>query len=93
MRKYLLIAGVALIGIFAFSLFGKNGLINLYRTRQERQDLEVRLAEVKRENQRLRDQIEKLTGDPLYLEKVAREELGMVKPDELVFHLPGNPEP
>jgi cell division protein FtsB len=91
MRKYLLIAGVALVGILGFSLFGKSGLINLYRARQEEQELKARVAELKDENQKLREEIERLTSDPKYLEKVAREELGMVKPDEVVFHLPDTP--
>ncbi len=87
MRKYLLIGALALMGIFAFSLFGKTGLINFYRVEKKSHKLELRLAELKAENQRLREQIEKLQTDPEYLEKVAREELGMVKPDELVFQL------
>ncbi len=93
MRRYLLIAGVALLGILGFSLFGKNGLVHLYRVDRERQEFERRLAELEHENQRLREQIQKLTNDPEYLEKVAREELGMVEPDELVFHLPENAQP
>lgn len=93
MRKYMLIVGAALAGILAFSLFGRNGLIHLYKADQERLQLEEKVADMERENERLRQEIQKLTNDPQYVEKVAREELGMVKPDELVFHLPDSAQP
>jgi cell division protein FtsB len=37
------------------------------------------------ENDRLRDQIRRLTSDPETIESVAREELGLIRPGELVF--------
>lgn len=56
--------------------------------------LKVQLAGVvdenlklEQENQLLRRQISRLKGDPRALERVARDELGLVHPDDLVFQL------
>ncbi|ACY12959.1 Septum formation initiator [Haliangium ochraceum DSM 14365] len=39
------------------------------------------------ENQRLRRQIEALKGDVGAIEDIAREELGMVRPNEVIFRI------
>ncbi|GEM_PF-867069 len=44
------------------------------------------------ENQRLREEIEALQHDPQLIERIAREELNMVRPDELVLSFPQNAE-
>lgn len=42
---------------------------------------------LEQDNDRLRREITRLKGDPRALERVARDELGLVHPDDLVFHL------
>jgi cell division protein FtsL len=52
-------------------------------------ELEHQAAEIERENAELRAQIAKLS-DPLELERLARECLGMVAPGEIAIILPGS---
>jgi cell division protein FtsB len=80
--------GVAVIasGLTAASLLHPSGLPRL---RVARHDVERYQAEndgLRRENARLKREIELLQTDA-YLERIVREELGYVRPDEVLFQL------
>lgn len=45
-------------------------------------------AELVREIAALKAEIESLRADTRYVERIARDELGMVRPDEFVFQFP-----
>ena len=48
---------------------------------------------LKQENARLKNEQLRLEEDPIYLEKVAREKMGLVKEGEVVYKIvPGNQE-
>ena len=81
-RLALFIVTVALI-IDAF--FGDKGLFRTIRVRREYQDLSASIERLRRENARLRDEARRLRTDPAAVEEVARRELGLIKPGELVF--------
>jgi cell division protein FtsB len=60
--------------------------------RYRRLEAEVRRAtaenrEMARENARRRREVRALQGDPAALERAAREELGFVRPGEVIFKL------
>ena len=46
---------------------------------------EEQIKEVKQNNKRLEEELAKLKHDPLYLEKVAREKLGVVRKGEVIY--------
>ncbi|MBI1908904.1 MAG: septum formation initiator family protein [Deltaproteobacteria bacterium] len=66
------------------AIYGNQGLLKLYRLSRLEKQLESSIMENRRENQRLAFEIKRLK-DPLQLERVVREELGLVRPNELVF--------
>ena len=86
-----LVAAV-MVWITAAALFGNAGLLHWMRLRAERTrvgDETIRLA---RETHRLEQQIAGLAnGDGL--EAVAREQLGLVRPDEIVYRFRRPPVP
>ena len=49
--------------------------------------LEVEIALLERENQRLLAQMERLQHDPLYVERVARRKLGKARKGEIIYKL------
>lgn len=58
-------------------------------------ELKAELAEVERINDRLRREVEQLQRevqdlqhDPAAIERIARDELGMIRADELLFQFP-----
>jgi cell division protein FtsB len=50
--------------------------------------LEKRIAETRAESERLRVRIDRLRHDPGMLERLAREDLGMVRPGDVIIELP-----
>ena len=50
--------------------------------------LEERNFLLQRENEALRERIYRIRNDDRYLEKIAREELGLVRPGEIVYRFP-----
>ncbi len=50
--------------------------------------LEKRIAETRAESERLRVRIDRLRHDPGMLERLAREDLGMVRPHDVIIELP-----
>lgn len=83
--KILLFAFFALVAYVAFG----NGLF--YKVWQEEKtltELEVQVKQLEAETDSLRQVLKLLKGDLDFIEKVAREELGLVKPGEVVIPLP-----
>ena len=57
------------------------------RIQKEIDSKQSQLDEVKQKNERLQDEVEKINSDSSdYLEKLARERLGMIKPGEKVVN-------
>jgi cell division protein FtsB len=54
--------------------------------------LQTRIGETRARSERLRVRIDRLRHDPGMLERLAREDLGMVKPGDVIVELPG-PDP
>ncbi len=87
-RRQKIILSLALIGLFHFLLvivFGDNGLVELNRKRERRDRLVEVNQRLTEENYRLFRSIERLKEDPAYIESIARRELGMIAPDEMIF--------
>ena len=71
--------------LLIFTIFGENGLNDLYLLKTERDILLKKNDELIRENLSLYREIERLKNDPEYVENVARNELGVIGKDEVVI--------
>ena len=81
--KKIIIAGF--IVFFAFSYIRQSVTMN--RIQKEIDNKQLQLDEVKQKNDRLQEEVEKINSDSSdYLEKLARERLGMIKPGEKVVN-------
>jgi cell division protein FtsB len=91
-REWLsLILGLILF-LFALSLFaGPLGPRDLLSLRRHRRALEAHREELLTRNAALRTDVQKLTSDNRYLERLIRRELGYSRPNELVYKY-ANPE-
>ena len=67
------------------ALVGDKGFIDTMRARRQYREVAAALAQKRQENVRLRDEIRRLRDDPATIESVAREELGLMRPGELLF--------
>ena len=66
-------------------MFGNMGLINYISLTKTKNGLDASIASLDKENKTLRTHVESLKKDNFYLEKYAREEYGLAKPDEYIF--------
>jgi cell division protein FtsB len=84
--RLLTVALLTLIVTIAGSvLFGSAGMAQLLALRTERQTLgEMAVAKLQ-ENERLRDALRRMDQDAQHLEAMARRELGLVRPNEVVY--------
>ncbi len=87
-RRTWLIPGACLAFILFFTVFGERGLLRIYEMRQEKQRIERSVADLRVENQKLRLSIEALHSDRHQLERIARKELGLVRPNEVIYQFP-----
>lgn len=67
------------------ALFGDRGFLELLKTRGELQSLEQEITALHAENERVLQEVRALKSSPLAIERLAREKLNMVKPDELIL--------
>ena len=66
-------------------LFGSRGVLDNYRLNQKLLDLKKGNEEIVAKNDTLKKEILLLRNDLRYIEKVARDELGMVKQNDRVY--------
>ena len=77
---------VVIIGLILGSmLLAPGGIPNLLALRAERQRLGEQAVALLQQNAGLREQIQQLKTDDRFLEALARRELGMTRPGEVVY--------
>jgi cell division protein FtsL len=88
MEKKLILKKVIIVGCIVFFVFSYiRQSVTMSRIQKEIDSKQLQLDEVKQKNERLQDEVEKINSDSSdYLEKLARERLGMIKPGEKVVN-------
>jgi len=87
LRKKLALAAVAFffVIILISSLFGRKGLIEIYRAKSRYEALLREIRSLEDRKNELQKEIQALQNDPRAVEKEAREKLWLIKPDEKVI--------
>lgn len=74
--------------VFIFILYAAftiaNQQITIYKLNKTRQEVAHNVEVAQKENEKLKDMLQ-YTGTKEYIEKMAREQLGLVKSDEVVY--------
>lgn len=92
-RWAIVACGIA-VGIAVVVIFGSS-VLNVYRLQREEARLEALKRNLQEQNAALREEM-RLLQTPQYIEKLAREQLGLVKPGEVslfIIQAPARPEP
>lgn len=84
-RWFVCTLSVVLVSLSFFTIFGDRGVVHLWRLMEEKEKLDKRNFLLRKENESLRERIYRLRHDDLYLEKIAREELNLVRPGEVIY--------
>lgn len=83
--KKLLLAAAVLVAVAAFAVLGDNGLLDVYKTRKERDGIIAYNTALEAENKGLEEQIALLKTDKRYIGRIARKELGMLGKNEMIY--------
>ena len=84
--------GAAVVLFMALlSIAGLKSYRDLESARNRENSLEGRIEDLRERSERLRSRIQRLRTDPGTLERLAREDLGMVRPGDIIFELPQPP--
>lgn len=86
-RPFLVFLLVFGVGIVLVSLLGDQGLVAYQGLRREEAALRRDIADLEREAGDLARDVEALRSDPDYVEMLARQRLGLVKPGETIIEI------
>lgn len=84
-KIYILLLCLALIALVYSFLFGNMGYIKYRELKKNEKRLLTEINQIARNNDSLKQEIDLLKKDQVYLEKYAREKFGLVKPGEMIF--------
>jgi cell division protein FtsB len=86
---WLLVAGLVLLCLQ--DIFGAHGVLAMHRSQREADTVQKEIQQLNKENQKLKDRVQSLRTDPIAIERIAREEMGLARPSEYIFKLQPNP--
>jgi cell division protein FtsB len=85
--KSLAVATMVVCGIVYGALRDDEGVMHVFRERSRLQELSQSVNSLREQNEQLRSEIKALRHDPRAVERLAREDLGLSRKDEIVFIL------
>ena len=87
------ILGLALFALLVHDIFGAHGFIAMRKTQKEIEQIREQIGKLNNENQSLSGQVNSLKTDPKAIERIAREEMGLARPGEIIYKLPDSVKP
>lgn len=87
--SWFLIAGFTLL--LLQDIFGTHGVLAMRRTQLQAKEVQREIDRLNEENRKLQDRVQHLKSDPATLEGIARDEMHLKRPGELVFPIPARP--
>ncbi|MBF0320077.1 MAG: septum formation initiator family protein [Nitrospirae bacterium] len=84
-RITLAMFAIVLVIIGLNLIFDEAGFIKYINLKKEEKVIEQNIARIEKEITALKEEIIEIKTDPFHIEKQAREDLGLAKPDEYVF--------
>ena len=84
-----IVAGLLLLNL----LFGDMGVLSGIRQRRAASQLRAEVAALQTEHDAIAADIQALNSNPFRIESIAREELGLARPGEIIFLFPSGVSP
>jgi len=79
--------------LFLHDIFGAHGFLAMRRTKLEIARVQGEISRLNKENVELSDEVKSLKTDPHKIESIARDELGLAKPGDVIIKLPQPRQP
>ncbi|OLD82059.1 MAG: hypothetical protein AUF67_05635 [Acidobacteria bacterium 13_1_20CM_58_21] len=80
--------GLLVVVLVVHDIFGAHGYLAMRRTQQEIKKVNADLDQLNKENLQLEQEVRELKTDPHKIEKIARDELGLARPGEVIIKIP-----
>jgi len=80
--------GLLVLFLVVHDIFGAHGYLAMRRTQNEIRKVQVNLDQLNKENVKLGQEVKELKTDPHKIEKIARDELGLARPGEVIIKIP-----
>lgn len=87
------VAGLLTIAILLLAVFNDHGMLSVNEHQRQLDELQDSNEDLQKQNDQLFEEIQQYRHDPAAIEKKAREELKLVKPDEIIIETPGDTTP
>jgi cell division protein FtsB len=87
-RIALAVFGLLTFAMLLLAVFNDKGALQVHAKSETLAEIEAEIARIESENKQLTDDIQALRSDRNTIEKLAREELKLVKPGEVVLVTP-----
>jgi cell division protein FtsB len=91
-RNLRTILGLAVLALAIHDLLGPHGFLAMRRTQQEIAQLNAEMQKLNNDNQALSDEVNALKTDPRLIERIAREDMGLARPGEIIVKIPPPPD-
>ena len=83
---------ILLFAMLIIIIFSEKGFIDLNEMKKKKDSLLSENAKINNENLVLYRKIKRAKGDPKYIEDIARQELGMIRKNEVILKIRKNGE-
>jgi cell division protein FtsB len=80
--------GLLLLALVVHDIFGTHGYLAMRRTQQDIKKVNANIEQLNKENVQLEEEVKELKSDPHKIEKIARDELGLARPGEVIIKIP-----
>lgn len=84
--------GLLVAVMIVHDVFGTHGFLAMRRTQSEIKKVQANLDRLGRENAALEQEVKDLKSDPRLIEKIARDDLGLARPGEVIIRIPQGQE-
>jgi len=89
-RIALAVFGLLTVAMLLLAVFNEKGSLQVHAQARKLSAIESEISRLDAENKKLAAEIQALRSDPTTIEKLAREELKLVRPGEVVLVTPEN---
>jgi len=80
--------GLLVLVMMVHDIFGTHGFLAMRRTQNEIDKVQANLDQLSKENEQLEQEVKDLKSDPRLIEKIARDDLGLARPGEVIIRVP-----
>ena len=80
--------GLLVLVMIVHDVFGTHGFLAMRRTQNEIRKVNADLDALRKENAALAQEVKDLNSDPRLIEKIARDDLGLARPGEIIIRIP-----